>query len=249
MCRGRFFGLVPVFPLTSLTASNLCFSYESGQPVLSWLNFEAKPGRILGLVGANGSGKSTLVNILGGILTPTAGELSLGEVRGRLVKKILRKDTALMPQNVDHWLLGETGAEDLKLGLDLADPETAGLLAELVERWGLGEILNRPVESLSLGWKKRIALVAALVRRPVAIFLDEPLAGLDWPGVKAMLLDLTRLKQAGVIIILSTHEPELVAPLTDEWLLLKADGEYLWGTGPQIFSRFEEFGIRPFLRP
>jgi ABC-type multidrug transport system ATPase subunit len=153
-----------------------------------------------------------------------------------------------LPQNVDHWLLGETGAEDLTLGLDPADPATADLLAGLTARWNLTDLLPRPVESLSLGQKKRLALAAALARRPLAVFLDEPLAGLDWPGVRAMLADLARLKEAGVIIVLSTHEPGLTAPLVDEWLLLKPGGGHLFGpSGPDLTSRFEEFGVRPLL--
>ncbi len=211
--------------------------------MLAGLNFEARPGRILGLAGANGSGKSTLVNILAGLLAPVSGDLRLGRAAGRAARKLLRRFSALLPQNVDHWLLGETGAEDLTLGLDPADPEASALVADLTARWNLADILPRPVESLSLGQKKRLALAAALARRPLAVFLDEPLAGLDWPGVRTMLADLTRLKEAGVITVLSTHEPALTAPLVDDWLLLKPGGGHLFGA--DITGRFEEFGVRP----
>ena len=242
--------------MTTLTASKLSFAYEPQRPVLLGLSFAVSSGQILGLVGSNGSGKSTLVNILAGILPQTSGTLSLGDSSGdsfggksaiNRVKASLRRDTALLPQNVEHWLLGETGAEDLSLGLDLKDIATQELLADLCQRWSLTEILDRPVESLSLGWKKRLALVAALARRPLAIFMDEPLAGLDWPGVQVMLQDLNSLKQSGVIVVISTHEPELIAPLTDQWLLLKAGGEYLSGSGLEVTSQFEAFGIRPLL--
>lgn len=226
-----------------LSVVDVSFRYEPDRPVLVGLTFEARPGRILGLAGANGSGKSTLVNILAGLLAPDSGEVRLGESRGRQARNLLRRSSALLPQNVDHWLLGETGAEDLSLGLDPADPATADLLADLTVRWSLTDLLPRPVESLSLGQKKRLALAAALARRPLAVFLDEPLAGLDWPGVRAMLADLARLKEAGVIIVLSTHEPSLTAPLVDEWLLLKSGGGHLFGS--DATSRFEEFGVRP----
>ena len=241
--------------MTILTASKLSFAYDPQRPVLLGLSFAVESGQILGLVGANGSGKSTLVNILAGILSQNSGTLSLGEhglegvsPGGARLKASLRRDTALLPQNVEHWILGETGAEDLGLGLDLKDAATQALLADLCQRWSLGEILDRPVESLSLGWKKRLALVAALVRRPLAIFMDEPLAGLDWPGVQVMLQDLNSLKESGVIVVISTHEPELIAPLTDQWLLLRAGGEYLAGAGLGITTQFESFGIRPLVR-
>lgn len=229
--------------MTVLAAKNLSFSYEPDRPVLAGLSFEAASGRVLGLAGANGSGKSTLINILAGLLEPTGGELSLGEKSGSAARDVLRIASALLPQNVDHWLLGETGAEDLTLGLDRNDPETRELLDGLIRRWDLADLLDRPVEILSLGQKKRLTLAAALARKPLAVFLDEPLAGLDWPGVKAMLEDLARLKAAGVITIIVTHEPALAAPLVDDWLLLKPGGEYLFG--PDATARFEDFGVRP----
>ncbi len=226
-----------------MSVHEVSFSYEPDRPVLVGLTFETAPGMILGLAGANGSGKSTLINILAGLLAPVAGEVRLGEVRGAEARRRLRRSSALLPQNVDHWLLGETGAEDIRLGLDLGDPALADFLAELITRWDLAGFLDRPVESLSLGQKKRLALAAALARRPVAVFLDEPLAGLDWPGVKTILRDLTRLKESGVITVLCTHEPALVAPLVDRWLLLKPGGDYLFGS--DLTDRFEEFGVRP----
>ncbi|UQZ89220.1 ABC transporter [Deltaproteobacteria bacterium Smac51] len=228
-----------------LRIKNLGFSYEPGLPILAGLDFAAEPGRIVGLAGANGSGKSTLVNVLAGILEPDEGSISFEGFEGVDALERLRTTSALLPQNIDHWLLGETAEEDLKLGLDLADESVASLLAELTERWQLTGLLEKPVEVLSLGQKKRLALASALARRPALIFMDEPMSGLDWDGTKTMLADLARLKEAGVITILVTHEPGLVAPLVDDWLLLKAGGDYAFGAAPDIFARFEEFRVRP----
>jgi ABC-type multidrug transport system ATPase subunit len=229
--------------LTILATKNLSFHYEPDRPVLAGLSFETMSGRVLGLSGANGCGKSTLINILAGLLEPTAGEVVLDGQSGQAAGDVLRASSALLPQNVDHWLLGETGSEDLYLGVDRDDFECRELIADLIQRWRLEELLDRPVEILSLGQKKRLTLAAALARRPLAVFLDEPLAGLDWPGVQTMLADLARLKEAGVITVIVTHEPALAAPLVDDWLLLKPGGEYLFG--PDITPRFEEFGVRP----
>ena len=104
--------------------------------------------------------------------------------------------------------------------------------------------MRRPAAALSLGQKKRRAVAAALAGRPEALFLDEPCAGLDWPGAKAMLADLARLKKSGIIVALVTHEPKLVENLVDDWLLLKQGGDFLFG--PDLSDHFEEFGVRPF---
>jgi biotin transport system ATP-binding protein len=228
--------------LTRLAARALTFGYDPEVPVLREVSFEAASGDILVLAGANGSGKSTLLAILAGLLVPDSGDLEVDGEGGPAARDFLRTRSALLPQNIDHWLLGETGREDLTLGLDLRPRETAEMVAGLIRRWDLEPFLDQPVETLSLGQKKRLALASALARRPAAVFLDEPLAGLDWPGVKAVLADLARLKASGVLTVLVTHEPALVAGLADRWLLLKKDG-HLFGRG--LTPHFEAYGLRP----
>ena len=230
------------FQLIFLEAIDLSFAYDDRQ-IFSRLNFRLEGGKVLGLAGANGSGKSTLVSVLAGILKPDSGDIRLGETSGREARARLKKYSALLPQNVDYWLLGETVAEDLTLGLNLNDPRLKQLTDELIVRWSLTDLLDRPVETLSLGQKKRVALAAALAREPVAVFLDEPMSGLDWPGTRTMLDDLARLKASGVMTVLVTHEPSVAAALVDDWLLLKPGGEWLFGH--DAVDRFEEFGVRP----
>lgn len=231
--------------MTFLAVENLSFAYADRQPVLRDLSFTMPAGGILGLAGANGSGKSTLINILAGLLEPDSGLIRLGSESDQAVRGSLRRRSSLLPQNIDHWLLGETGFEDLTLGLDLSDPDTRSLLDDLISRWHLNDFLDQPVETLSLGQKKKLGLVSALARRPAAVFLDEPLAGLDWAGIKIMVDDLARLKEAGVIAVVVTHDPGPLAGVIDRWLLLKRGGEYHFGDKP--YSRFEEYGVRPLL--
>jgi biotin transport system ATP-binding protein len=228
--------------LIRLEARALTFGYGPGTPVLREVSFEAASGELLVLAGANGSGKSTLLAILAGLLSPDSGELAVDGDSGPAARDFLRTRSALLPQNIDHWLLGETGREDLTLGLDLRRTEEAEMAAALVRHWGLESFLDQPVETLSLGQKKRLALASALARRPAAVFLDEPLAGLDWPGVQAALADLARLKSSGVVTVLVTHEPALVAGLADSWLLLKRGGHLF---GRDLAPHFEAYGLRP----
>jgi biotin transport system ATP-binding protein len=232
--------------VTRLVAKALTFGYDPGAPVLREVSFEAASGELLVLAGANGSGKSTLLALLAGLLTPNSGELEVNGDSGPGARDFLRTRTALLPQNIDHWLLGETGREDLTLGLDLRSVEAAEMVDGLVRHWGLEPFLDQPIETLSLGHKKRLALAAALARQPAAVFLDEPLAGLDWPGVRAALGDLARLKAEGVVTVLVTHEPALVAGLADRWLLLK-NGGHLFGR--DLAPHFEAYGLRPLSFP
>ena len=228
--------------MTRLEARGLTFGYSRGEPVLREVSFTVDSGELLVLAGANGSGKSTLLGLLAGLWPPDAGELLVDGQGGRAARNFLRRATALLPQNIDHCLLGETGREDLALGLDLKEAGAAEELAALIRRWDLGSFWERPVAELSVGQKKKLALVAALARRPAAVLLDEPLAGLDWPGVKAALDDLARLKSSGVAAVMVTHEPALAAGLADRWLLLK-NGGHLFGR--DLAGHFEAYGLRP----
>jgi ABC-type multidrug transport system ATPase subunit len=227
--------------LTRLAARNLTFGYDPQAPVLREVSFEAASGELLVLAGANGSGKSTLLGILAGLLAPDSGEILVDGAGATAGRNFLQTRSTLLPQNIDHWLLGETGREDLTLGLEPG--QDAEMVAGLVRHWGLEPFLDQPVETLSQGQKKRLALAAALARRPAAVFLDEPLAGLDWPGLKAALADLARLKSSGVVTVLVTHEPALVAGLADGWLLLKKGGGHLFGR--DLSPHFEAYGLRP----
>jgi biotin transport system ATP-binding protein len=213
--------------------------------VLRGVSFEAASGEFLVLAGANGSGKSTLLALLAGLLAPDSGEIRVDGEGGSAALDFLRTRSALLPQNIDHWLLGETGREDLTLGLDLRREGAAEFVSDLVRRWSLASFLDQPVETLSLGQKKRLAMAAALAGRPAAVFLDEPLAGLDWPGVEDALADLGRLKSSGLLTVLVTHEPDLVAGLADNWLLLK-NGAHLFGRN--LAPHFAAYGLRPLRR-
>lgn len=228
--------------MTRLAARGLTFGYDPAVPVLREVSFEAVSGQVLVLAGANGSGKSTLLSILAGLLAPDSGVLEVDGDGGPAARDFLRTRSAFLPHNIDHWLLGETGREDLTLGLDLRLKDTAEMVAGLIRHWDLEPFLDQPVETLSLGQKKRLALASALVRRPEAVFIDEPLSGLDWPGVQAVLADLARLKAGGVLTVLVTHEPALVAGLADLWLLLKQDSHLF---GRDLSPHFEAYGLRP----
>ncbi len=225
----------------TLQITDLAFAYDAKKPVLSGVSFKLPAGSLLTLAGANGSGKSTLVAILAGLLEPLSGEIRWGASTGRQAYESLRTQSALLPQNIDHWLLGETGREDLYLAS--SQKADALYIEELIAKWNLTPLLDCPVETLSLGQKKRLSLVAALAQRPQLILFDEPFSGLDWPGSLLLIETFKQLKSWGTTLILSTHEPSLLSPLTDYWLLLAAEGR--WAFGANLEDRFTDFSLRP----
>jgi biotin transport system ATP-binding protein len=152
---------------------------------------------------------------------------------------------ALLPQNVDFFLLGDSPREDLELALgETPASDKPERVLTLARRWDLEESLDQPVETLSLGQKKRLALASSLASEPELLLLDEPFSGLDWPGSLSFLDDLRKLADKALIVVLATHEPAMVADLVGEWLLLKP-GRHLLARPEAAFSRLAEFGVRP----
>jgi biotin transport system ATP-binding protein len=179
----------------NLTAENISFGYPGQKPIISDLSFKLRGGEILGLAGQNGAGKSTLLDLLAGIKEPTQGQI---KVLGLENESGRRKRIALLPQNVDFFILGDTPREDLELALsqlpNLSDvksdklaknsdsPSINDIVTTIAKRWALLDLLDSPVETLSLGQKKRLALASSMAVEPAVLLLDEPFSGLDWPG-------------------------------------------------------------------
>ncbi|MDR2388129.1 MAG: energy-coupling factor ABC transporter ATP-binding protein [Deltaproteobacteria bacterium] len=257
-----------------LIVEKVSFAHPGQETLISDLSFELKGGEILGLAGQNGAGKSTLLDLLAGIIAPTAGKISLLDHKvdqeaepswaqnsepkpdqnffKKSQKKAKnknhqerRKRISLLPQNVDFFILGDTPREDLSLALAQRAALVEGQeILKIAERWGLGDWLDRPVENLSLGQKKRLALASSLAADPEVLLLDEPFSGLDWPGSLNFLEDLKTLPEKKLIVVLATHEPNLVKDLVNIWLLMKP-GKFLLAKPEESFKHLAEFGVRP----
>jgi biotin transport system ATP-binding protein len=237
-----------------LIVEKLSFAYPEAEPLISDLSFELRAGEILGLAGQNGAGKSTLLDLLAGLKAPTRGKITLegpspepnGDRMAKIpLKKNRQKRVSLLPQNVDFFILGDTPREDLSLALG-AKPhlDKREIISLIADHWVLGDWLDSPVETLSLGQKKRLALASSLAVEPEVLLLDEPFSGLDWPGSVSFFEDLETLSEKKLIVVLATHEPGLVINLVDKWLLMKPN-QFLLASPQESFKRFSEFGVRP----
>ncbi len=215
-----------------LSCQSLGKSYAA-RPLFRNISFGVLPDERLGLIGPNGSGKSTLLRILAGEETPDSGEISR------------RRDLSLIyvPQ-ADVFPPGKTAAQVLEEALatqKLEPYERASLLNRVVAQVGFGN-LDQAVDTLSGGWRKRLALARALVQRPGLLILDEPTNHLDLEGV--LWLE-SLLRTAPFALLLVSHDRYFLENVTNRTLELnRAFPEgYLSIAGPysEFLQRKEEF--------
>jgi ABC-type lipoprotein export system ATPase subunit len=176
------------------------------------------PGARVALVGASGSGKSTLLQLLGGIETPSSGELSWPALGTR---DLLRpRHIAFVFQN-QNLLPPLTAAENVALPLVLqgaSHADARALAAETLERLELGELRDKLPEELSGGQAQRVAFARAVAGRPELILADEPTGQLDTATADRFLTTaLAILDAAGIAVVVATHDERVAERMADRW--------------------------------
>lgn len=196
--------------------------------VLRGVSLEVTAGRLVALRGRNGSGKTTLLRILATRLRPSGGAARLfGHDLVKEAARVRERIAFLSVQGGSYGAL--TARENLRLAATLsgAAPERVG---EVLGRVGLARDADRPVRVFSSGMKRRVGLARVLLLDASLWLLDEPYASLDEEG-RALVDDLLHeARTRGRTVLLTTHEPERVAPLVDR--VLELDGGRLRVAAP-----------------
>ena len=225
--------------MTDLICRDLCMTFlnaSTGAKVeaLKDINFELKEGEILTVLGPSGCGKTTLLNMIAGFITPTSGDLVLGDTpidgpgaeRGMVFQQGALFEWLTVARNVDFGLRMR-GADDA---------ETSAKVETWLDTVGLQGFGDTPTYQLSGGMQQRVALARCLVNDPSLILMDEPLGALDaLTREKMQSLILELWKKTGKTIIVITHSVE-------EALLL---GERLFVMAPRPGRIHREYR-RPF---
>lgn len=201
-----------------LTLIDVCRTF-GGRAALTDVSFAVRPGRMTGFVGANGAGKTTAMRIVLGVLAPDSGRVELG---GRELTLEMRRRFGYMPE--ERGLYPKMTLVDQLVylgrvhGLDAATARRR--TGELLEQLGLADRATDLLQTLSLGNQQRVQVAAALVHDPVLLVLDEPFSGLDPIAVDAMATHLRSRAEAGVPVLFSSHQLELVERLCDDVVII-----------------------------
>jgi heme ABC exporter ATP-binding subunit CcmA len=200
--------------------------------VLRGVDLEVRSGEVVGLLGQNGAGKTTLFSILVGLRQPDDGVRRFGGREHVEVELEVRARLAWLAHSPQIYPL-LSARENVELFVDLAgdigDARRGGArdIVAMLERLGLGEVVDRPVGTFSRGMAQRVALARALALAPELLVLDEPFTALDRGG-RALLGELIRAEaRAGGAVLLSSHDLDVVANVVDRVLLL--DGGVIGG--------------------
>lgn len=196
--------------------------------VLEDVNLQVRTGERIAIVGSSGSGKTTLLNLLGGLDTPSAGEVFLA---GRGLSAFNERERGHMRNRYlgfvyqFHHLLGEFSAlENVAIPLLIADmdvSEAQRRATALLQRVGLGHRLEHKPSELSGGERQRVAIARALVTEPQCVLLDEPTGNLDRNTaleIHALMADLNQHFATSFIVV--THD-EAFASTLDRVLQLR----------------------------
>lgn len=193
------------------------------------VSFEVRPGRTTGFVGANGAGKTTAMRIVMGVLAATAGEVTLG---GRPLTREDRRAFGYMPEERGLYPRMRVLDQLVHLGKvhGLAGDAARSRAEALLEELGLADRSHDLLQTLSLGNQQRVQVAAALLHDPVLLVLDEPFSGLDPLAIDAMGALLRERSAAGVPVLFSSHQLELVEALCDDVVII--DGGRVVASGP-----------------
>jgi ABC-2 type transport system ATP-binding protein len=202
-------------------------------PALAGMSFDVRPGEVFGFVGGNGAGKTTTMRVVLGVLDADAGTVTW---RGRPADRAMRRRIGYMPEERGLYPAMPVRRQLIHLaelhGLD-ARPARRSVDAWL-DRLGVAERAADTVGSLSLGNQQRVQLAAALVHDPELLVLDEPFSGLDPLAVDVMRDVLAERAAAGIPVIFSSHQLELVERVCDRVGIVAAGAMVACGTVDEL---------------
>lgn len=211
-------------------------AYRVGErAIVDGLNITVHAGEICGFAGPNGSGKSTTIEMIVGLLRPNGGRIEIGGVDRAVDPSLARRRVGYVP---DRAILYDalTGREQLDIFgamRGMASGQVGERIVALEQVLALGTAIDAPAGSYSLGMRRKLSILLALLSEPSVLVLDEPFNGLD-PDTSDRLHELlSHVADAGTAVIVSLHDPRRLSALCDSTVMFEdARAVQAWANAP-----------------
>ncbi|MBU5468033.1 energy-coupling factor ABC transporter ATP-binding protein [Virgibacillus sp. MSJ-26] len=234
-----------------ITFKDVSYIYQQNTPfehrALDQVSFHIPSGSFVAIIGHTGSGKSTLIQHLNGLVSPSKGEVTIGNFHLKPNEKPknmkeLRSQVGVVFQYPEHQLFEETVAKDIAFGPEnfgVSKTEIDKRMNDIIPAVGLPkELLERSPFDLSGGQMRRVAIAGVLAVNPDILVLDEPTAGLDPRGQKEMMnMFYDMHKKEALTTVLVTHSMEDAMKYADHVLILNKGTKYMEGKPEDVFTR------------
>jgi ABC-2 type transport system ATP-binding protein len=208
-------GIRPAGSAAVVTVAGLRKTYANGLTALHDIELTIERGEIFALLGPNGAGKTTLINIICGIVTPSAGSVLADGHDIVRDYRAARSKIGLVPQELHTDAFESVWATvAFSRGLFGRPPDPA-YCERILRDLSLWDRKDAKIMTLSGGMKRRVLIAKALAHEPTILFLDEPTAGVDVELRRDMWQLVRRLRASGVTIILTTHYIEEAEEMAD----------------------------------
>jgi heme exporter protein A len=221
---------------------------------LADVSLRLEAGRITTLLGDNGAGKSTLLGILSTLIRPSRGRVLYDGVPvEELDPRAVRLALGVLAHE-PRCYADLSPRENLRFFGRLAGTSSGASLASQIDRWlsdvNLTQAADRPARTLSRGMLQRLAIAKTLFARPQLVLLDEPYTGLDRGGVVLLSKLITAERERGAIVVVISHDLEIVGPLADQAIVLargrvaaSAGFEKGQGSGPALIELYQRAAV------
>ena len=217
---------------------------DGGRPLIEKINLSIEKGRILTLIGPNGSGKSTILKTITKHLEKIAGVVTIenDNISKWSNKELAKRLSVMLTERIDPELM--TCEQVVAMGrypytnhFGSLTPGDRQVVEESLHMVRAEELAERPFTDISDGQRQRIMLARAICQQPEIIMLDEPTSYLDIRH-KIELLDILRkmAREKNVAVVMSLHEIDLAAKISDQIICVKGDRIRLFGTPEQVFT-------------